>query len=240
MAKIKLVGVKKFQEGEEHFYSFVQKLPGALVNEKFIQLYIECIQKCGMTFPKKIPNKLNKSYVVYQILKSIKSSSSQTSFCSAEFGVFKGLTSMLITTILENSSQHYIFDSFQGLSKPTKEDIERSKNPVLGGEMSPDLEHILNLFPDSNLQKCWIPSQLRHVDALFDFVHIDLDLYNPIIGALEYTVDKTNPGCVIIVDDYNDLFPGCIQAIREHLSKYQNLYSLHYSTLFGNYILIRK
>ena len=106
--------------------------------------------------------------------------------------------------------------------------------------MSPSFKHIQNLFPNSTLQKCWIPSQIKRVNALFDFVHIDLDLYDPILGALEYTIDKANPGCVIVVDDYNNRWPGCIQAIREHLSKYKNLYRLHYSTLFGNFILIRK
>ena len=106
--------------------------------------------------------------------------------------------------------------------------------------MSPNFEHIRNLFPTSNLQKCWIPDQLEHVDALFDFVHIDVDLYDPILGALDYTIEKTNPGCIIVVDDYNTRFPGCIQAIREHISKHQNLYRVHYATLTGNYILIRK
>lgn len=217
-----------------------QSFKGLLISQKFVDLYIENIQKCGIDFPKKISPKLFKSYAIYQILSSIKSSSIQSSFCTAEFGVFRGLTSMLITTMLQNPSQHYIFDSFEGLSKPTKEDVEGSINPVSGGEMSPSFKHIQNLFPNSTLQKCWIPSQLKRVNALFDFVHIDLDLYDPILGALEYTIDKANPGCVIVVDDYNNLFPGCIQAIREHLSKYQNLYRLHYSTLFGNYILIRK
>ncbi len=211
-----------------------------LIDEKFMVLYVKCLQKCGIDIPKTLSPKLFKSYAIYQILSSIKSSSIQSPLSTAEFGVFRGVTSMLITTILEIPNQHYIFDSFEGLSKPTKEDVEGSTNPASGGEMSPNFKHIQNLFPNSTLQKCWIPSQLKRVNALFDFVHIDLDLYDPILGALEYTIDKANPGCVIVVDDYNSRWPGCIQAIREHLSKYQNLYRLHYSTLFGNFILVRK
>ena len=240
MPKSKLIGVPKFQQGDQSFYSFDQSFNGLLIDEKFVELYIECTQKCGVTLSGKVPPKLYKTYAIYQILTSIKASSMQSSFCSAEFGVFKGVTSSLITKILKNPDQHYIFDSFEGLSKPTKEDVEGSINPASGGEMSPNFEHIQNLFPNSTLQKCWIPSQLKRVDALFDFVHIDLDLYDPILGALEYTIDKVNPGGVVVVDDYNNRWPGCIQAIREHLSKYQNLYGLHYATLFGNYILIRK
>jgi len=199
-------------------------------------------KKCGIVDAGKTLNslKLFKTYFIYQILISLKSPSARSSFCTAEFGVFRGITSMLIKTILnESRDQHYIFDSFEGLSKPTDEDVKNSVNPVTGGEMSPNLKHIQSLFPTCMIQKCWIPSQLKRVDALFDFVHIDLDLYVPILGALEYTIDKCNPGCVIVVDDYNNKFPGCIQAIREHVSKYQNLYHLHYSTLFANYILIR-
>ena len=113
----------------------------------------------------------------YQILTSLKRLPCNL-LLLCKFGVFKGVTSSLITKILKNPDQHYIFDSFQGLSKPTKEDVEGSINPASGGEMSPNFEHIQNLFPNSTLQKCWIPSQLKRVDALFDFIHIDLDLYD--------------------------------------------------------------
>ena len=236
---LSLKGVQQFSQGDEVFYTF-----GGfnLVKDSFAQMYYECQKKCGNAVTKKTftSPKFLKTHVVYQILTSLKSSSIKSSFYSAEFGVFKGVTSMLITTILNNPEKHYIFDSFEGLSKPEEEDLEGSTNPVSGGEMSPSFEHIQNLFPTSIVQKCWIPNQLKHTDALFDFVHIDVDLYDPILGSLEYMIDKANPGCVIIVDDYNPRFPGCIQAIREHTSKHRDLYSLHYATGHGNYILIRK
>ena len=213
-----------------------------IIDITFVQLYIQCTKKCGVMNHKEVqPQKLFKNYIIYQILQSLKSSRGQSFCCTAEFGVFKGVTSMLMTTILNNpKDQHYIFDSFEGLSKPTLEDIEGSVGPVQGGEMSPDYDHIQNLFPESHLQKCWIPSELMRVETLFDFVHIDLDLYVPILGALDYLLDKSNPGCIIIVDDYNTKFPGCIKAISEHISKYKNLYRFHYDTMEGSYILIRK
>lgn len=211
-----------------------------LLKESFVQLYSECLEKCGIASDELPLSKLIKTNTLYQILMSLGSTTGRT-FCTAEFGVFKGVSSMLITSILaDHLKKHYIFDSFEGLSKPTKEDIDGSSNPVSGGEMSPELEHIKNLFPTCILQKCWIPDQLQRVDALFDFVHIDLDLYIPILGALEYLIDKTNSGCVIVVDDYNERFPGCIKAIGEHVFKYQNLYHFHYDTMNGSYVLIKK
>ena len=146
MGNFKLSGFPIYEQGDETFYNIDQSFGGLLISEKFVDLYIRIIHKCGLEFPKKIPyKKLIKSYAIYQILSSIKSSSIQSSFCTAEFGVYWGLTSMLITTILENPIRHYIFDSFEGLSKPTKEDIEGSTNPASGGEMSPNLKHIQNL-----------------------------------------------------------------------------------------------
>ena len=238
MKGITLKGPPQYKQGDETFYLFGGF---GLVKDSFLQLYYECNKKCGIEVDKGTfaPTKLLKTYVICQILESLKSSSIQPSLCSAEFGVYRGVTSMLITTLLNNPEKHYIFDSFEGLSKPKEEDLKGSTNPVCGGEMSPSYEHIRNLFPTSTLQRCWIPNQLKHTDALFDFVHIDVDLYEPIIGSLEYIIDKANPGCVIIVDDYNTRFPGCIQAVKEHTSKYQDLYRLHYSTLMGNYVLIR-
>ena len=72
-----------------------------------------------------------------------------------------------------------------------------------------EYDDIRELLPHAILEKCWIPQHLKDVDCTFDFVHIDLDLYEPILGALEYFVDKTRSGCIIIVDDYNDRWKGC-------------------------------
>ena len=212
---------------------------GRYINESYLNFFIECCEKCSVSPDKVNPYKLIKKYIIYQILSSI--SSIKTGYlCTAEFGVWKGLTSMMITSLLKEClSKHYIFDSFEGLSEATQEDKIGGRGTITKGMMSPDYHHIQKLFPNSILQKCWIPAQLKRVDVFFDFVHIDLDLYDPILGALEYIIDKANPGCIIIIDDYNTRFPGCIRAIRDHIDKYQNLYRFHYDTMQGNYVLVR-
>ena len=66
---------------------------------------------------------------------------------TAEFGVYKGQTSMLINEVaLQNevTNHHYIFDSFEGLSEPKK--VDGSKNKNMENAMSPNMENIKLLF----------------------------------------------------------------------------------------------
>ena len=120
----KLKGVKKHQIGEQAFYHFDRF---NMVEESFVDLFFRCQQKCGVVPEKSfLPAKLLKTHILYQILTSLKTSSTGSSLCTAEFGVYRGTTSMLMTTISKNPKQHYIFDSFEGLSKPTDKDILNS------------------------------------------------------------------------------------------------------------------
>ena len=50
----------------------------------------------------------------------------------------------------------------------------------------------------------------------YRFVHIDLDLYEPTSGAIEYYFSRMVPGGIIICDDYGSLFwPGAKKALDE-------------------------
>jgi O-methyltransferase len=52
------------------------------------------------------------------------------------------------------------------------------------------------------------------------FVHIDLDLYEPILGALNYFYPKMVLGGIIVCDDYGSLYwPGAQMAVEQFAEK---------------------
>jgi len=53
------------------------------------------------------------------------------------------------------------------------------------------------------------------------FVHIDVDLYQPTLAALEYFYPRLAAGGIIVCDDYGSLsFPGAYKAVEEFSRKY--------------------
>ena len=73
----------------------------------------------------------------------------------------------------------------------------------------------------------WIPYTFDHIDSgeQFSFVHIDVDLYEPIKEALSFFYPRMRKGSIIVVDDYGSaLFPGAKKAVQEFLSQNSHEY----------------
>ncbi len=154
-----------------------------------------------------------------------------------ECGCWKGLSSYLMCHYLKINNQNYdgkgfyVLDSFEGLSQPSSEDvIHKSLVDQFGerkgtafkakGAYSASLDavkKVLYEFPNVKLHKGWIPESFNELPNLtFKFVHIDLDLYEPIIGSLEYFYPKLVHGGIIVCDDYGSLYwPGAKKAVEE-------------------------
>jgi O-methyltransferase len=146
----------------------------------------------------------------------------------AELGTYGGLTLKVIHKLMDPSRTLYSLDTFEGFderdiaiektkynydaaqewfSRPTPENVGRY---VGDGERPPNLEIIKGWFPDSfaGLE----PIRWR-------FVHIDLDLYQPIKTALETFWKPLLPGGIIVVHDY-----GCysFRAARMAVDEFCN------------------
>lgn len=150
----------------------------------------------------------------------------------AECGVWRGLSSYLICKYIQDSVQEYkgenlfLFDSFQGLSEVAQIDIDpRSLNknwPIQPGKGSYAAQEAIARatlfeFPYVSFNKGWIPDVFEHQDQRdYRFVHIDVDLHQPILSSLEYFWPKLVKGGVIVVDDYGSLhWPGAKLAVEE-------------------------
>jgi len=150
-----------------------------------------------------------------------------------EFGVAQGETSALIANEIAGLSgkRLHLFDSFEGLPKPTdkdrlKDDIDSlgSMGAYTGGMSYPDDMVRRRLaaiaFPPDRyaIHKGFI-EQLIPVDkdlpGQVSFAYVDFDFYEPIKVALEFLHGVTSPGSVVIVDDYDYFSTGAKTAVDE-------------------------
>lgn len=128
----------------------------------------------------------------------------------AECGCWKGLSSRLICEQILfkrpkfDGSDFYVFDSFEGLSKPSRFD-KKVDNSFIGMFSSGEnnLRKVLSDFPNVNILKGWIPDVFSKVSKQkYSFVHLDVDLAEPTIKSLEFFWPQMLSGGIILCDDY--------------------------------------
>lgn len=149
-----------------------------------------------------------------------------------EMGVAQGCTSRLIATEIKDSERDlWLFDSFQGLPKPTAEDeliddiFGLGSMDAYAGTMSVPRRRV-----EEKLAECEFPKSRTHiVEGFFDemtssrvslptnvsFAFIDFDLYKPIKDALAYLRDAVEPGGFVAIHEYDYFSTGPKKAVDE-------------------------
>jgi O-methyltransferase len=151
-----------------------------------------------------------------------------------EFGVAQGATSQLIASeIMSTDRKFWLFDSFEGLPAPTKEDklIDDifslgSMDRYKGTMMSPETEVRGRLdqvkFPHERLRvmKGWVSDSIKRPDVpkRVAFAYVDFDFYEPIRDALVFLDARMLPGARIVVDDYGFFSEGAQLATDEFVA----------------------
>jgi len=141
----------------------------------------------------------------------------------AEVGVYRGASARLIHEASDGRPLH-LFDTFEGLPLPSNGDLLPN-----GGECSalgegwlrveyekvvPYLEGLENV----HLYKGIFPGTSGPVaDRQFSFVHLDMDLYEGTLAALEFFYPRMVPGGVILSHDYI-ILPGPTKAFQEYFA----------------------
>jgi O-methyltransferase len=137
----------------------------------------------------------------------------------AELGVYKGETARIIHEMNPDRDLH-LFDTFEGFAKEdlaVEKDSDGKYDTSNFSDTSVDdvrmyisgNEHIKfhkGHFPDSGVDVN---------ETSYAFVHLDADLYQPTIAALNYFYPKLSPGGVIIIHDYNHTWEGIRRAVDE-------------------------
>lgn len=142
----------------------------------------------------------------------------------AECGVRYGKSSLFLMTGSgkDSTKQLHVFDSFEGLSNPGSGDIKESgESEWVKGDLAVPEDIVRRNLADFGdrivLHKGWIPDRFGDVeDERFSLVHVDVDLYEPTLAAIDFFYPRVNSGGVMICDDYGSAHcPGAKKAIDE-------------------------
>lgn len=154
----------------------------------------------------------------------------------AECGCYRGLSSHLMLSRLRRADPgfsgagYHVFDSFEGLSEPGPEDRQIGDDPpalrvhlaAQRGWFAVPLDVVrqgLAEFPDVSYHPGWIPASLSgQPERRYRFVHLDLDLHDPTLGALEYFFPRLVQGAILVCDDFN--WPGERKAIEDFCARH--------------------
>ncbi len=135
-----------------------------------------------------------------------------------ELGTYKGETATVLATMARRmGTTAWILDTFEGFNPADLQGIDAahgmefddtSLEAVRSRVGEDNVRYVKGYFPDS-------ASQLPD-DLTFSLVHIDCDLYTPILAALHYFYPRLAPGGYLIVHDYACLaWDGAEAAVDE-------------------------
>jgi len=139
----------------------------------------------------------------------------------AELGVYRGESARVIHHYAPER-KFYLFDTFSGFDE---RDIER-ESAVTGRQqdrtafsqtgleralrtiapLNSNVEAFAGYFPES------APPALR--ERKFAFVHLDVDLYEPMAAGLGFFYERVAPGGFILAHDFNS-WPGARKAVED-------------------------
>lgn len=192
------------------------------IDEEFNTLYSMAQLKTQMSSSDNILRR-ERHYTLGQLLER----ASQLNGDVAECGCWRGLSAYQSATRLKQQNfkgTFYIFDSFEGLSDFKEEDISsfekhdetRKKEFACGEDI---VKSNLSEFDFIEYKKGWIPERFHEVtDKKFSFVHIDVDMYQPILDSVEFFYPRMVSGGIIVFDDYGyNYFPGAKKAVDEYV-----------------------
>ncbi|GLI94555.1 hypothetical protein LMG27198_35470 [Methylocystis echinoides] len=161
-----------------------------------------------------------------------------------ECGCWRGHSAYMISTLASKygfRGAFHIFDSFEGLSELSEEDRSQRFN-LNTQEVAEQAKWFacpedivkanLSGFPFVKTYKGWVPDRFAEVaDKRFSFVHIDLDLYKPIMDSIHFFYPRMVKGGIIVFDDYGSArFPGAKVAIDEAINKYSPTFFFRHPT----------
>lgn len=214
-----------------------------LYNKNLAWLHDEEFFKVWSLFPYGGQSIHERKFNFFNIAKSIRNVPGDL----AECGVFHGGSSHLMLAATSETDKHlYGFDSFEGLSEPNEIDLE-SKDYTFKWkkhDMRFDIQQThTNLNQHQGrytLYKGWIPERFFAVaDKTFSLVHIDVDLYEPTMAALEFFYSRISAGGIIVCDDYGfESCPGARKAMDSFFSNKPEGSVIHLTT--GQGIVVRQ
>jgi len=171
-----------------------------------------------------------------------------------EFGVAQGATSApLANEIRAAHKSLWLFDSFQGLPKPSSEDIlvddifdlgsmekyegtmccqasqVASRLKAIGFPL--DRVKVVPGFIEETIQRSAMPQDVC-------FAYVDFDFYRPTVTVLEFLDKALAPGGHAVVDDYGFFSAGVKTAVDEFLKSHADRYDMTLPFRFASHFCV--
>lgn len=131
----------------------------------------------------------------------------------AELGVFRGNSAAVLAHYArQHGRQVYLFDTFGGFDPRDLVDIDSDK----GQDFTvTSVDTVRDVVGDSAVVylKGWFPGTIPdEVDEpRYAVVHLDCDLYEPMIAGLQFFYPRLSPGGLLIVHDYGGAYWNGVQ-----------------------------
>lgn len=134
----------------------------------------------------------------------------------AEIGVYEGATAKLMQEELPERNIH-LFDTFTGILQHQEE--ENWKN----GDYYCQLEEVKRNLRDGFVYHKGdiVGTKTSVAEETFAFIHIDLDIYAPLISSLPFFYERLSEGGTMAVSNHDDAHPGVKLAVREFNQPYK-------------------
>ncbi len=157
-------------------------------------------------------------FVLQSAIRSVESVGGDVAECGVRFA----RSTLFLMSACERERHFHLFDSFEGLSQPSAEDVVAKgvahwRQGDLTAHEDVVRENLKEFFGRYTLYKGWIPDRFQEVsERSFAFVHVDVDLFEPTRDALAFFTQRLAPGGVILCDDYGSAHcPGARKACNE-------------------------
>lgn len=162
----------------------------------------------------------------------------------AELGVFQGSTAAVFERIATKYGRElYLFDTFEGFNTDDLVDIDQQ---VGRGFENTTLERVKSFVgdkPSIHYLEGYFPDSLKNEpidDVSYAFVHIDCDLYKPILaGLLYFSKHLCERGMIVVHDYYSGYWDGAKKAIDEFLNENNEFRKVLIPDLSGSVAIVK-
>ena len=148
-----------------------------------------------------------------------------------ECGVWNGGSAVMMARGLDMHKSStgrniWLFDSFEGLPKPTERDDKQNNKYYFEGVCTGDERNVSRIFnkleiPKERVKivKGWIEDTFSGVEIdKISLLHVDTDWFDSVEFVLEHFYENVVKGGFIIIDDYYTL-QGCHDAVNSFLRR---------------------
>jgi len=179
--------------------------------EKYDSKFLEILNKIGDN--RGADNEEN--YTLYSSLIATKNLQGDI----AEVGVYKGGTARLICEV-KGKRNLYLFDTFEGLPETNENDLLVQKGWLQDTSLE-SVKNYLSDFENIHFLKGIFPETAKPIsDKKFSFIHLDTNLYQSTLDALDFFWSRMVVGGRIVSHDYNtSSMPGIKKAFSEFFEK---------------------